>query len=111
MPIVPFSGPSAAPGVRVAATPADEAFNMMALAQMDSEGRFKNIDDRRERGQSAKELDNDMVDDQQLPPAKEMDIDRDINKLGRQAGTGALDRMEGQNIIKAIERGVAARGK
>lgn len=111
MPVVPFT-PTPKPEPRPREfTPAQEPWVLMAAAQMDSQGRLvhPNIEDRRDQG--LKQADNQMVEDQQLPRGDYGDMDKDtFGKLNKALGSSELDAIERDNIVKAIQRGMAARG-
>lgn len=52
-----------------------------------------------------------MVEDQQLPRGDYGDMDKDtFGKLNKALGSSELDAIERDNIVKAIQRGMAARG-
>jgi len=111
MPVVPFTPVAPREPKPVEFTPVEEPWALMAAAQMDVEGRLTepNIDDRRDQGR--KETDNRMVEDQQLPRSDYGDMDKDtFGKLNKLLGTSELDAAERDNIVKAIQRGMAVKG-
>jgi len=112
MPVVPIRkadsrGQGFSPPKPIELPAADEPWALMAASEMDKQGRL--IDDRRDQG--FKETDNRMVEDQQQPRGDYGDMDKDtFGKLNREAGTSELDAAERDNIVKAITKGMAARG-
>lgn len=106
MPVVPFTraatGATSGKAKLPPGPPPAEPFALMAAAQMHAEGRLiaPNVEDRRD--QTAKERDNEMVDDQQLPPSEPFDPNKNY-MMGREMGAKDLDE---QSITQVISRGL-----